>query len=90
MTLTANEVRNIVETAKEEEIAKKRAEAEEFCNGLEDTIKACAEKQYNHTDLIEAPRAIINYIVKILKDNGFEVKISTNTATGRTSLSVAW
>jgi DNA-directed RNA polymerase specialized sigma54-like protein len=90
MTLTANEARNILDAAKEEEIAKKRAEAEEFCNGLEDTIKACAEKQCNHTDLIEAPRAIINYIVQVLKDNGFDVKISTNTATGRTSIGVAW
>ena len=90
MTLTANEARNIVDAAREEEIAKKRAEAEEFCNGLEDGIKACAEKQCKHTDLIEAPRAIINYIVEILKNNGFDVKISTNTATGRTSISVAW
>ena len=90
MTLTANEVRNIVKAAREEEIAKKRAKAEEFCNGLENTIRICAEKQCKDTGYIETPTSITNYIAEILNNNGFDVKISTNIATGQTSIAVAW
>ena len=77
--IKAHEAREMVEKARELEIATRQNRAEEFCKGLEDTITNIANKRGCQCTVIDIPKEIYSYVVTICKDNGYTVTQLNNT-----------
>ena len=73
--INAKEVREMMERTIENEIARLKENATQFCEELSKEIESCANKKYCNI-IIRVPNSVKrNYVVEILKDNGYSVSI---------------
>lgn len=73
--IKAKEVREMMERAIENEIARFKENAIQFCEEISKEIEASANKKYCNV-IVTVPNSVKrNYVVEILEDNGYSVII---------------
>ena len=72
--LNAKEAREMMERAIENEILKLKENATQFCEELSKEIQACASKKYGNVIVTVHNSVKRNYVIEILKENGYSVK----------------
>ena len=76
--LKANEAREMVERVIENEIAKLKENAEQFCEELSKEIEAHANQKHCNV-IVELPHSVKRaYVVEILKANGYSFEIRSD------------
>ena len=76
--IKAKEAREMMERAIENEIARLKENAIQFCEEISKEIEASASKKYCNI-IITVPNSVKrNYVVEILKDNGYSVSIKSD------------
>lgn len=78
--MKASEARVLTERAIELEVQTRQSRAEEFCEGLTEQIKKRCEERYSGITVNDISKDLYEYIINILKDNGYSVtRLNNNT-----------
>jgi hypothetical protein len=76
--IKASEVREIVERVIENEVAKLKEDAIQFCEEISKDIEVCANKKYCNI-VVTVPNGINRkYVAEILKDNGYSINFKSD------------
>ncbi len=75
--ITAKKANELVAETTEREIKEKRELAERFCEELSKKIEAAAKEKHYEASTMVSPY-FRDYVIEILKSNGFVAKVDTN------------
>ena len=71
--ITVKEARRLTDEAIEKEIKETRRKAEQFCEGLNETIKQACEMKRSSLIITEVPANLSDCVLAICQENGFSV-----------------